>query len=84
MKKLLLGSVAVVVLIGAERAFGGELPVKAAPPPAWSWTGWYIGTHVGGALGTANVADPLGPSIFGDKIRTPGFFGGGQIGYNWQ
>jgi opacity protein-like surface antigen len=58
--------------------------VPAPPPPVWLWTGFYVGLHVGGAIGTANFADPFGSSIFGDTVRTPGFIGGGQIGYNWQ
>jgi opacity protein-like surface antigen len=56
----------------------------APPPPAWLWSGLYVGLHVGGAAGTANFADPFGPSIFGDTVRTPAFLGGGQIGFNWQ
>ena len=58
--------------------------MPAPPPPAWFWTGLYVGFHVGGAAGTANFADPFGPSIFGDTVRTPGFLGGTQIGFNWQ
>jgi opacity protein-like surface antigen/outer membrane protease len=58
--------------------------VKAPVPRAWSWTGFYLGAHVGGGLGTANFADPFGLSIYGDIVRTPAFFGGGQIGFNWQ
>ncbi len=63
------------------------LPVKAPPAPApatWSWAGLYIGGHVGGALNIAKFSDPFGTPIFGDIVRSPGFLGGGQIGYNWQ
>ena len=56
----------------------------APPPPTWLWTGFYLGLHIGGAAGTANFADPFGPSIYGGTVRTPGFLGGGQIGFNWQ
>src|SRR5260370_15362850 len=56
----------------------------APAPPARSWTGLYVGVHVGAAAGTANFADPFGSSIFGDKVTTLGFLAGGQIGYNWQ
>lgn len=86
MKKLLLGSAATLALM-TMAANAADLPVKAPPPPpapAWSWTGWYIGAHVGGAWGQTTFSDPFGPSIFGDKVNTPGFLGGGQIGYNWQ
>lgn len=83
MKSLISGA----ILIFASSAFAAdlspELTVKA-PAPAWSWSGLYLGVHVGSAMGLSNVNDPLGPSIFGDQIHSPGFFGGGQIGYNWQ
>ena len=69
---------------GAADLPSKNLPLKAPPAPAWSWTGLYVGVHVGGALGSADFSDPFGSPIFGDKIRTPGFLGGGQVGYNWQ
>jgi opacity protein-like surface antigen len=53
-------------------------------PRVRSWTGFYLGAHVGGGVGAATFADPFGSSIFGDTVRTPAFVGGGQIGYNWQ
>lgn len=56
----------------------------APPRPSWFWTGFYIGAHVGATAGTADFADRFGSSIFGDKVTTPGFLAGGQIGYNWQ
>lgn len=70
----------------------GSVPTPSYPlifkgpiaPAAWSWTGFYLGAHVGGGAGTANFADRFGPSIFGDTVRTPGFLGGGQAGFNWQ
>ena len=52
MKKLLLGSVAVLTLSAAGAANAADLPLKApppAPPTVWSWTGFYIGGHIGGA-----------------------------------
>ena len=55
-----------------------------ASAPAWFWTGFYGGVHVGAAAGTANFADPFGSSIFGDNVTIPSFMAGGQIGYNWQ
>jgi opacity protein-like surface antigen len=58
--------------------------VKAPPYVSWSWTGAYAGFHVGGTLGVSKFDDPFGGSIFGDNVRTPGFFAGGQIGFNWQ
>ncbi len=65
-----------------------DLPVFKGPiapaPPAWFWTGFYGGVHVGAVAGTANFTDPFGSSIFGDNVTTPGYLAGGQIGYNWQ
>jgi opacity protein-like surface antigen len=60
-------------------------PIAKAPPHRpWSWTGAYAGFHLGGTLGASKFDDPFGGSIFGDSVRTPGFFAGGQIGFNWQ
>lgn len=57
-------------------------PVVASPI-APVWTGFYIGGQIGFAAGTADFSDPFGTSIYGDKVSTPGFLAGGQIGYNW-
>jgi opacity protein-like surface antigen len=35
-------------------------------------------------MGLSHVNDPLGASLFGDDIHSPGFLGGGQIGYDFQ
>lgn len=65
-----------------------ELPVKAPPPappsPVWSWTGCYIGGHLGGVPEQSNVADAFGMVSAGNAMRTPTFVGGGQIGANYQ
>jgi len=88
MKKLLLGSVALFAIAAAHSAGAADLrPAYKAPPPApvlYNWSGFYIGGHIGSALGLNDIDNPLGPSIFGDKVRSPGPFGGGQIGFNWQ
>ena len=79
-----IGRVGLNYHFGSHGSAGAaDLAVKA-PPVLWSWAGFYIGGHIGGAMGLNNVADPLGPSIFGDQIHSPGYFGGAQIGYNWQ
>jgi opacity protein-like surface antigen len=59
----------------------GAYPV---PPVLWSWTGLYIGGHIGAGLGNSSFADPAGPAIYGGAVRTSAVSGGGQIGYNWQ
>jgi outer membrane immunogenic protein len=68
-------------------------PAYKAPPapvPYFSWTGFYLGTHVGAAFGrteTKNLA-PYGGFDAGVpvsyELNPAGVFGGGQIGYNWQ
>jgi opacity protein-like surface antigen len=74
--------------VAPRMALDSALPISMGPVarngPAWLWTGFYVGVHAGAAAGTAKFADPFGSSIFGDKVTTPGFLAGGQVGYNWQ
>jgi opacity protein-like surface antigen len=60
------------------------MPNAMIAPVLWSWTGLYIGGHVGAGLGASQFSDPAGPSIYGDHVRSPAVLGGGQVGYNWQ
>jgi outer membrane immunogenic protein len=56
---------------------------KAAPAPmmqAYNWSGFYAGIHGGYAWGDG-AATVFGLTDFGD---VDGWFGGGQIGWNWQ
>jgi len=66
-------------------------PVYAAPAPLW--TGFYLGVHGGyadgewdGTLGLDTTDDPaaIGYDNLDKTIDGDGFFGGGQIGYNFQ
>jgi len=104
MRKLLLAGTAVALVMAAGSAGAADLsrPVyKAAPPPipVFSWTGFYVGVHVGGAWGTKEWSDPS-VFFFSGKGGVPttrffpdttinnygvnGFLGGVQIGYNYQ
>ncbi|MBR0932302.1 outer membrane beta-barrel protein [Bradyrhizobium jicamae] len=66
-------------------AFAADMPeIYRAPPVLWSWTGFYVGGHVGAASWNSSFSDPSGSSIFGGTVRTSAISGGGQIGYNWQ
>jgi opacity protein-like surface antigen len=72
-------------------SLAGPPPVVAAQPVValvrpivWNWTGFYFGANAGLAVATSTFADPFGASVFGDGVRSPGFMGGGQIGFNWQ
>ena len=70
-------------------AFAADVgvPAKELPanlPIAFNWSGFYVGGHAGSALAITGIADPFGVALFGDQVRSPGFIGGGQIGYNYQ
>lgn len=84
---LLLASTSLFT-VSPQVAYSADMPAKAARPvpvaaPVWSWNGFYIGAHVGGAWGTTEseftaVAFPIA------SATVNGFLGGGQIGYNFQ
>lgn len=80
----LLAAVSVFALSQTASAADMSRPVYKAPPPAapvWSWTGFYLGAHLGGAWADESASIPA----FGTPGLDPsGFIGGGQIGYNWQ
>jgi len=82
MRKLpLLAAMSLTMAAGAAAA---DLPtVYSAPPPAWSWTGFYFGANGGYALSTSH--DQL--ALLGDQptgLYSTGGFGGGQGGYPVQ
>ncbi|BCB18813.1 outer membrane protein [Bosea sp. ANAM02] len=85
MKKYLLASVAALGLVAAGAASAADLPSRKGPvaapvymPPAFSWTGFYVGANAGYGWGNVNAN---GFANIGDL---DGFVGGGQIGYNYQ
>src|SRR5262245_31230589 len=76
MKKLFLGSVALVgVGLGAP-AFAAERPVPAytpPPPPApvYTWTGCYIGANAGTSGGTSTVSTVAGSVVTNGPLLPP-------------
>jgi outer membrane immunogenic protein len=81
MKKLLLGTVALVALGATVPALAADLPARGytkAPAytasPIYNWTGFYIGGHIGGAFGGNN-------SLTGSDGQ---FLGGIQGGADYQ
>lgn len=90
---------AAALLAGSTLASAADMAVKArpmvAPAPVWTWTGFYIGAHVGAGWGEteSTITDfsiPAGPLVvnglaipFSQNSRS-GFLGGVQAGYNWQ
>lgn len=85
MKKTLVASLALVTLSAAP-ALAADLSARmhtkapALPAPIYTWTGFYIGGHIGGAFPSGNNLNSLG-SVDGQDNR---FLGGVQTGYNWQ
>lgn len=95
MKKFLLAGVALSAFI-AGPAMAADLPVRApaykSPPPIvtyFSWTGCYIGGHVGGVWvqkdWSVGAGDPFfaGGQNFGSHDAN-GWLGGAQLGCNYQ
>lgn len=85
MKKLILSPSAFIAAAAlSSSAFAADLPARTytkasapaytAPAAVYTWTGFYIGGHLGGAFGD-------GSSIQGDGGR---FMGGVQGGYDYQ
>ena len=69
----------------ASAADMGRPVYKAAPAPVmmgYNWSGFYAGVHGGYAWGEQdNVLTALG---VGGNLKQDGWFGGGQIGWNYQ
>lgn len=88
MRKLLLSTVAFAALSGV--AFAADLPsTKGAPvyeaPPAFTWTGFYVGVNVGLAGDDYDyTGSAFGIAAGGAHLTSSGVIGGGQIGYNYQ
>ncbi|MFC0242979.1 outer membrane protein [Rhodopseudomonas telluris] len=89
MKKLLLGTVALIAL-GAAPAMAADLaarPYTKAPPvivALYNWSGFYIGAN--GGWGTSRKSwDFYTPGLLSEGSHdASGATAGGQIGYNWQ
>ena len=65
----------------ASAADMGRPVYKAAPAPVmmgYNWTGFYAGIHGGYGWGE------LSSGAFGGNTKQDGWFGGGQIGWNFQ
>jgi len=82
MKKLAIAALALSALIAAP-ATAAELAVKAPPapyvPPLYSWTGCYLGVHIGAGELHADWTD----ESFGEGSGI-GVAGGFQTGCNYQ
>ena len=85
LKRLLLGTAALVALVAGGSAMAADLrvkPIYKAPPPVevYNWTGFYIGGHVGWAWTDTTWVDPRSNA----NLISDNGIGGGQVGFNWQ
>ena len=102
-KLAIAGTAAIGALAFAGAALAADLPARTytkAPmmSPVFSWTGFYVGGHVGAGWGTtesnldvgktlvSNGIDPISLALVLPLAQTQmsGFLGGVQAGYNWQ
>ena len=58
------------------------LPVYAARPLAYNWTGFYLGGNLGAAWNGGSFSDPIGNTL--SLSPSTQFLGGGQLGFNYQ
>ena len=68
-------------------AYAASMPVKALPPAAWSWAGFYLGAHGGYGWKQNDFAAGRRRStqLSRSAASTPAAGSvGGQAGYNWQ
>jgi outer membrane immunogenic protein len=87
MKKLLLGTVALVALGATVPALAADLGARpyynkapAYVAPIYNWTGFYIGGHVGGAFSSDNNFNGLATG----NNSNGRFLGGLQVGADYQ
>jgi len=86
-----LVATAALTIVAARSAVAADLspPIyKALPPPAFSWTGWYVGVNGGGEWGqtshTASVGVTGLPALTTGNFNVSGAIAGGTLGYNYQ
>jgi len=86
-----------LVRAGASYKFGPDGPAVAAAPamyakaprmpaPLQNWAGLYVGAHGGYGWRENDFSTIFNFSsdVFFDGIKSKGWLGGGQAGYNWQ
>lgn len=89
MKRILcLLATTTAIALTSTAAHAADMAMKAYMqpplPPAPSWTGFYLGLN-GGFGGDRNQYPFSVGGVAGTStLNSSGFFGGGQVGYNWQ
>jgi len=74
---------AALAVLVATTASAADLALKApsAAPIKFSWTGCYLGGHLGAVVSDDRTISNLGATV---DFSSTGFVGGGQIGCNYQ
>ena len=72
MRRLLIANLAAAAMTMAGPALAADFPVKAPAPfvERFSWTGCYLGGHVGGAWARKDITDPV--QLVQDSFLFPG------------
>lgn len=65
-------------------ALADEMAVAAGAGAPFTWSGLYVGAHLGGGAILTDVSDSAGPSTFGNPLISPAPLAGVQIGYSFQ
>ena len=91
MKRLILVTSVSLLLAGTAMAADAVAVYEepAAPvlyAPSFTWTGPYVGLHIGYAWGNSDFVDIDGWNVTDETFgfKPNGVFGGAQAGYNWQ
>lgn len=85
---MILGALSSAALAADLPNIKGPPAFAPPPPPAFTWTGFYIGANVGYDWAYDQVTDvdawDYYDGAIGPGVHPNGVTGGGQIGYNWQ
>jgi outer membrane immunogenic protein len=97
MKKMSFAAAAALVLTIASPACAADLPLKSETPftARFSWTGCYLGGHVGGGFAHKDITDPVAlvqnsfgagptPGVTTVSPAPSGVVIGGQIGCDYE
>ena len=92
MRKFLLGTALLMVLVSPAIAADMRTPVYKVPPPVvpvWSWTGCYVGGHAGGLWAEQKewIVRTPGGDFFGQSLGghdADSWVGGVQAGCDYQ
>jgi outer membrane immunogenic protein len=84
---MIAAAAAAIVLTGSE-ACAADMAARPIftppPPPVNTWTGFYAGLDGGFGGNEFQYPTTAGGLAGTASLHSSGFFGGGQVGYNWQ